>query len=228
MQFMSFFKIHSNEGVELYCYPDKNVVIYQCPVCHFRNDPSAFMTECCYCKASNGNGFEVDFEKQKLKTAFDMLSELQHSVGYTKADPPHHINLIALLGSFGEAGEVLEVWLNQFTEENILNSPFLKMIKDAVTVSKTIDHLKKLIRDHADKNEHRVEKGQTLYELVSKPFDSEEFDMEISDQLYYLNALANIRGKTLEDYAMISFKKVKSKLRQNIEHGVTNLEMPKQ
>jgi hypothetical protein len=52
--------------------------------------------------------------------------------------------------------------------------------------------------------------------------------MEMADVLYYLNALAINRGKTLNDYAKISYEKViKCKLQndtrhKNISHGSIN------
>ena len=44
-----------------------------------------------------------------------------------------------------------------------------------------------------------------------------DFDIEVADVLYYLNAIAINRGKTLEEYAEISYRKVSAKTQINIE-----------
>ena len=58
--------------------------------------------------------------------------------------------------------------------------------------------------------------------------DEYNFDNEMADVLYYLNALAINRGKTLNDYAELSLNKVMKYKTQkdirhaNIEHGAKN------
>jgi hypothetical protein len=137
------------------------------------------------------------------------LDELQNKVGYVRGD----INIIALLGLFGEAGEVLgELFLIDNSEDD-LKAEDLKML--AVDTAKKIDNLKKAIRDN--KNSDKINIG-TNY-VVS----SDDFDKELADCFYYLNALAINRGLTLEDLAGISVAKVKTKQQQNISHGsITN------
>lgn len=130
------------------------------------------------------------------------LTELQNEVGYNKGD----INIIALLGLFGEAGEVLnETFLIDNTED-IIKAEDLKML--AVKTALGIDSLKKKIRDN-----------QTKIKADILPAERDSFDKELADCFYYLNALAINRGLTLEDLAKLSIAKVKSKGQQNISHG---------
>ena len=71
-----------------------------------------------------------------------------------------------------------------------------------------MDSLKKSIRDK-----------QANPMLISIK-DEEKFDKEMADVFYYLNALALNRGKTLNDYAEISYKKVMHyKLQKDIRHA---------
>lgn len=132
--------------------------------------------------------------------AFEKLTLLQKAVGYKPGD----INVIALLGLFGEAGEVLD--------ETILMSddPWPERKKQlAMQCAQLIDGLKKKIRDSKEEQEKIS---------VYLDVDSEQkFDFEIADCLYYLNALAINRGKTLADYAEMSYQKVSAKTQINIE-----------
>lgn len=138
-----------------------------------------------------------------MSDAFERLSNLQMQVGYK----PGKINLVALLGAFGEAGEVLEEWLNQFDAYQINSNWFLKSMNEAVQKAKEIDGIKKGIRDE------KINIG--MLDATGK-LDEDALDKEIADQLYYLNALAVNRGKNLEYYADLSYEKVSSRIRKNL------------
>jgi len=139
-----------------------------------------------------------------MENNLDKLTEIQKEVGYEKGI----INNIALLGLFGEAGEVL----NECSITKIPNGKGLWFEEGdkaiAISVANKIDTLKKAIRDR---------KHEPLYIKIN---DEEKFDSEIADVLYYLNALAINRGKTLNDYAELSLNKVmKYKTQKDIRHA---------
>jgi NTP pyrophosphatase (non-canonical NTP hydrolase) len=140
------------------------------------------------------------------------LTELQHQVGY-KEGP---VNLIALFGLFGESGEVLEEWLKTVTLKKDIHDSW---ISDGIAAADTIDRLKKLIRDS------KLEINGNRFAETKRELDG-NFDKELADALYYLNAIAINRGKTLEYYAQLSYDKVSAKIQQNIEHGIDHKEMP--
>lgn len=132
--------------------------------------------------------------------AFEKLTQLQLKVGYKEGS----VNPIALLGLFGEAGEVLN--------ETILlcADPTPEIVKcSAVTIAKGIDELKKLIRDIKDNPDPIT--------VFIDEAHQEKFDIEVADALYYLNAIAIARGKTLADYAEISYKKVSAKTQIKVD-----------
>lgn len=118
------------------------------------------------------------------ENSIEKLTALQKEVGYEQGT----INNIALLGLFGEAGEVLNECKVK-KDGVIIPLP----LEDAVEVAEKVDRLKKAIRDKEAKS----------YEIIIE--NEEAFDSEIGDVLYYLNALAINRGKTLNDYAEISY-----------------------
>jgi hypothetical protein len=138
---------------------------------------------------------------EETKSSFEKLSDLQTQVGY-KEGP---INPVALLGLFGEAGEVLaEVAFES-------KSGLAEAIREkSVSSSRVADDLKKHIRDK--KNQHPIT-------VVLDPSKESLFDKEMADTLYYLNALAICRGKTLEDYAEISYQKCLNKTWTDISHA---------
>lgn len=139
-----------------------------------------------------------------MKTSIDKLTEAQKEVGYEKGK----INNIALLGLFGEVGEVLDECV--ITDQN---DESITWIENAASKARLVDSIKKRIRD----------REMPPYKI--KIIDEEKFDSEMADTLYYLNALAINRGKTLEEYAEISYNKVmEHKLKNshkhtNISHG---------
>jgi len=139
-----------------------------------------------------------------MENSIEKLTTLQHEVGYVKGN----INNIALLGLFGEAGEVLNECK---VKENGILKPL--PLDGAIEKAEQVDRLKKSIRD----------KESNPHEIVIE--NEELFDKEMADVLYYLNALAINRGKTLNDYAEISYNKVmyyknKNDIKHsNVEHG---------
>lgn len=134
----------------------------------------------------------------------EKLTGLQKEVGYEKGT----INNVALLGLFGEAGEVLnEVKMTK--NEDGSGWYFEEGDKAlAISVANKLDGFKKAIRD---------KKHEPLFIKIN---NEELFDKEMSDVLYYLNALAINRGKTLNDYAKISYDKVMGYRKQkDIRHA---------
>jgi len=143
--------------------------------------------------------------KEKLKSSFERLTLLQLAVGYKAGT----INPIAILGLYGEAGEVLaETFFTSTmrTEAELIGSPE-RVRKTAVDVARTIDMMKKLIRD---------DKENKMEVVVNIPINR-NFDIEVADALYYLNAIAIGRGMTLADYAEISYQKVSAKTQIKID-----------
>ena len=143
-----------------------------------------------------------------MENYIERLTQLQNEVGYTKGK----INNVALFGLFGEAGEVL----NECKHKSLMSNDLLEVCPDAVAKAIEVDNLKKKIRDR-----------------YTPPLDivienEEAFDMEMADVLYYLNALSINRGKTLNDYAKISYDKVMHYKQQkdikhaNVSHGTTS------
>ena len=119
------------------------------------------------------------------------LTELQLSVGYKEGV----ISPVALLGLVGESGEVLHTgWV-------VTDKLNIEIVKSGMQSCKMIDQLKKNVRDGLV--------HECSFELG--PGDEVEFDKELADVLYYVNALAIARGKTLEDYAAISLENVAKK-----------------
>lgn len=121
------------------------------------------------------------------------LTELQFKYGYRMGE----LSPLAILGLFGEAGEVLNevVFKDEAGEAN-------KVQCQAILAGETADALKKLIRDG-------------LYPVPGIKIQSEDegkkFDLELADVLYYLNLCALGRNKNLRYYAQLSCEKVKTK-----------------
>lgn len=141
-----------------------------------------------------------------MENSIEKLTNLQKEFGYKEGE----INSVALLGLFGEAGEVMDEC--SFVTDGNADAEFYKndyhyyspieLKLKAINIAKYIDYLKKLIRS----------KKAPQFEI--KIENEENFDKEICDVLYYLNVLAINRGKTLNDYAEISYQKVMSKKKQ--------------
>jgi NTP pyrophosphatase (non-canonical NTP hydrolase) len=137
------------------------------------------------------------------KTSIQKLTEIQQKVGYIKGS----INNVALLGLFGEAGEVLNECK---IRHNGIITPL--PLDGAIEKAEQVDRLKKAIRNGNAKPHEIVIENEEL------------FDNELADVLYYLNALALNRGKTIEDYAELSYQKVLRKSQTDISHGTINSE----
>lgn len=131
-----------------------------------------------------------------MENSIDKLTNLQKEFGYKEGE----INAVALLGLFGEAGEVM----NECKHKSLINNDLLRICPNAVEVAKGVDDFKKEIRSKSN----TITIGTIVIE------NEEKFDKEMADVLYYLNVLALNRGKTLNDYAEISYQKVMSKKKQ--------------
>jgi hypothetical protein len=144
-----------------------------------------------------------------MENYFEKLTALQHEVGYVKGT----INNVALLGLFGEAGEVLNEC--KVKEDGVLKP---LPLEGAIEKAEQVDRLKKAIRDKEAKPHEIIIENEDL------------FDKEMADVLYYFNALAINRGKTLNDYAKISYDKVMHYKQQkdikhaNVSHGTKSEE----
>lgn len=126
-----------------------------------------------------------------MENSIDKLTNLQKELGYKQGE----INPVALLGLFGEAGEVM----GECKHKSLINNDLLEICPNSVADAKLVDDFKKKVRSKI------VPFGTIVIE------NEENFDKEMADVLYYLNVLALNRGKTLNDYAEISYQKVMSK-----------------
>ncbi len=143
-------------------------------------------------------GYKMKIPKS-FRSPLDQLTFLQNEVGYVKGN----INNVALLGLFGEAGEVLNEC--KIKEDGVIKP---LPLEGAIEKAEQVDRLKKAIRD----------KEAKVHEIIIE--DEEKFDSEMADVFYYFNALAINRGKTINDYAEISCKKVmKYKNQKDIRHA---------
>jgi hypothetical protein len=150
----------------------------------------------------------------------EKLIALLRSVGYEPGEEPGQMNIIALLGSIGEAGETLAEYLKQFHSAEVQGIYAYKTMKEIVVECEHADDLKKMIRDGKLPDLH-----PPVYQF--NLFDEKKLDEEIADEFYYLLAKMLNRGKSIEYYAGLTVKKLEGKISQNIRHGVRNLEMPK-
>jgi hypothetical protein len=124
------------------------------------------------------------------------LNKLQSEFGYKRGE----IDPVALLGLFGEAGEVLnETILHDVTNDLIKTSDLQDL---AVNSARQVDDFKKQIR-----------KGMAKINVSIKDHP-QAFNTELADCFYYLNILATNQGLTLADLAQISLDKIKAKKEQ--------------
>jgi hypothetical protein len=124
------------------------------------------------------------------------LTRLQKEVGYEEGT----LNLVALLGMFGEAGEVLaEVSFEMCPKGTAVDQAFMETIKAAIDVAAKIDAWKKSIR----------EKEYTPQVIITV---EPEFKKELADQMYYVNALALGQNSSLSELAVIVTNKVRTKM----------------
>ncbi|MHA3788304.1 hypothetical protein ACX0HA_08860 [Flavobacterium hauense] len=127
---------------------------------------------------------------------FKELTDLQLQYGYKLGE----LNPVALLGLFGEAGEVLNevIFYDLDGDENEKRKAL------AVGIASIIDDLKKYFRA----NPHFAPGVMIVREDED---GGEAFDKEVADTLYYLNLIALNRGRDLAYYAQLSVDKVKAK-----------------
>jgi NTP pyrophosphatase (non-canonical NTP hydrolase) len=133
------------------------------------------------------------------------LVALQGEVGYKLGE----LNLVALLGIFGEVGEVLdEVAIAFFKRRSLVDETFIHSILQAKEAAQQIDNWKKDIRD------------RKYAPNIEVTIDEDKFDRELADLLYYAVALSVIRGKPLDYYFTLSVRKVQERKRQkDITHA---------
>jgi hypothetical protein len=151
----------------------------------------------------------------------EKLTKVIQSVGYQPTGEPGQMNVIALLGSIGEAGETLEEYLKQFHSTAVEGIYAYRKMKQFVGYCREADELKKAIRDKKISNLHPPVHEYNL-------FVPRKLDQEIADELYYLLAKMLNRGENIEYFATLCLDKLQGRIAQNIQHGIRNLEMPKE
>lgn len=128
-------------------------------------------------------------------TYLDKLTELQNTIGYVEGS----VHPVAMLGLMGECGEVANEC--EIVSQNDLSwRQRLNLGSNSVNfcdAAAAIDELKKEIR--------KVEN------IDVKVVPNDEFNTELSDLFYYLNAVAIGRGLTIEDLARMGYEKVIAK-----------------
>ncbi|MGF7213871.1 NTP pyrophosphatase (non-canonical NTP hydrolase) [Spirosoma lacussanchae] len=128
------------------------------------------------------------------------LTELQNKIGYVAGE----VHPVAMLGLLGECGEVagaanyMTPKAKSLTQDGFFD--FTKTCQQFVDVAADIDAFKKRLRGSQPGEIH----------FAVKP-DEYEFNGELADLFYYLNAVAIGRGLTIEDLAKISYDKVMAK-----------------
>lgn len=145
--------------------------------------------------------------ESKYESYIDKLTELQKEIGYL----PGVISPVAMLGLMGEIGEVAEHIVPsadlsnlELDESLLMNSTYIigrSNTDDFVRTSKRLDNLKKQIR----KNE--LIAGRYSFAVANEA----EFDKELGDVYYYLNAIRIARRLSWEDLARMSYEKVMEK-----------------
>ncbi len=78
---------------------------------------------------------------------------------------------------------------------------YFLVVTNAIENCQMVDDIKKKVRDNDVK--------PITVKLLDE--NSDAFDIELADALYYINAIAINRGKTLEELAEMSFQKVLAK-----------------
>lgn len=126
-----------------------------------------------------------------MENSIEKLTNLQKEFGYKEGE----ISPVALLGLFGESGEVM----NECKQKSMINNDLLRICPDGIKAALLVDEFKKNVRNGT------FPFGKIVIE------DEEKFDKEMCDVIYYFNILALNRGKTINDYAEISYQKVMSK-----------------
>jgi hypothetical protein len=127
--------------------------------------------------------------------SLEKLTKLQEELGYVKGE----ISTVAMLGLVGEAGEVLAE-----TSPSVKESVFARNILSAIENAKTIDNMKKRVRNDT----------MSYGEIMVSPNNFKLFDAELADCFYYLNILATNRGLTINDLAQMAHDKIRTKQAQ--------------
>jgi hypothetical protein len=129
-------------------------------------------------------------------SSIQKLIDLQAELGYVKGD----ISTVAMLGLVGEAGEVLgEI---HTVSNTIMYNAIGVHIKSTLDEISDLESYKKLIRKE-DK------KFVPIFEV--HPDKGEDFNKELADTFYYLQALATNRGLTIMDLAKMAHDKIRAK-----------------
>lgn len=138
--------------------------------------------------------FEASYNKGSESFYMPKLDQIIQNFGYQKGE----VSPVALLGLFGEAGEVLNE-ANVMVADGSTKDQFEVDHEtwQATSIAKTIDSYKKEIRKGHD----------TVFIHLE---DATKFDKELADCFYYLKILALNRGMSLDDLAMLSIAKIES------------------
>lgn len=159
--------------------------------------------KCKYLWLDQSASQENKFAKE-LSDALGKISSLLHDAGYEGGN----INLVALLGSIGEAGETLEEFIKQYNSHSH---------------TKLVDLLRKIHLEcnYADGNKKNIRDERMNVDLPPVEFsiDVEAYDAEIADELYYLLAKMKGRGETLLYFLNILLHKLRNKKITSVKHA---------
>lgn len=126
----------------------------------------------------------------------EALTLRQRQIGYYPCDS---LNMNALLGILTESSKVINEWVKQLTPNT--SNFIIRQINHANWFLETIEELKNKIRDR--KIELEV---PTL--SSERQMNWQEFDKLLGNVVYYVNALAICRGKTLPDYVALALAEI--------------------
>jgi hypothetical protein len=133
-------------------------------------------------------------------TNLQKLTELQNKIGYVAGE----IHPVALLGLLGETGEVAaETTFTQSEHTEFHEMHALWEKTNAINRNKVAFALTAESLDLAKKEIRRETDSKVVVFIKSN-----NFDIELADLFYYLNAVAIARGLTIEDLARMSYEKV--------------------
>lgn len=136
---------------------------------------------------------------EKLQELYDCLDKAGYSPGEQKP------MIVAMLGTMGEAGEVVNEYLKQFHSTDVANNYAFRTLDEISRECRRGDDLKKWLRDQPS-----LLIPPHLPKVLSI-FDEQKLDAEIADQLYYIIALMKIRNKPMEHYLKLSVDKFNSR-----------------
>jgi hypothetical protein len=132
---------------------------------------------------------------------FKELTDLQLQYGYERGV----LSPVALLGLFGEAGEVLDEvkFMDRTGDLLTLNTRIESLRNIAVSIAIELDFTKKIIRKNSI--------AKSIIISTEELDGGNAFDIEVADLLYYINLVALGRGRDLSYYAELSCRKVIAK-----------------